>query len=446
MRASALLLCVLVQQQRQLCSGGGSSSASPPAPRSAGGPNNVLRGRYVSVEIAPVECVATNYGARGDGKTDDTKAIQAAFDHCGLAGGGTIVLPAPHTYLIYSVHFTASNQELRIEEGATLLGSDNIKAWEDGKVGSALIVAPKKLPSFPTGLQHIAITGGGTVDGQGLLFWRGRVKNVFRPHTVDFSHVEYGLISGPTFTRNPNHVLELGCDHCELSHIKVLNPPSTGSCEKDLTCSHNTDAVDVHGTPFYIHNVNFTTGDDNVAVHANDTLVEDSYMGTGHGVSIGSMCQESITNLTVRNVSFHGTTAACKVKAHPTDSKTKHTCAGHVWGVTYENLTMKDVQLPIDLEQFYDVKSSKLPSSKVFYERITYRNIHSVGGGDKHGKVVSFTCDNHYDGENNCASLAFENVVFTGLGSASKKAGMLCEHAKGSATGLVGINNCLGSK
>jgi hypothetical protein len=35
----------------------------------------------------------------------------------------------------------------------------------------------------------------------------------------------------------------------------------------------------VHGSPFYIHNVNFTTGDDNVAGHANHTLVEDSYFG-----------------------------------------------------------------------------------------------------------------------------------------------------------------------
>eukprot|EP01045_Picozoa_sp_COSAG04_P000220 COSAG04_NODE_4_length_52282_cov_12.667133_56_plen_108_part_00 len=92
------------------------------------------------------------------------------------------------------------------------------------------------------------------------------------------------MISGPTFTRNPNHVLELGCDNCELSHISVLNPPSTGDCEKKNACSHNTDAVDVHGSecrngrlgpltvaatltrpflrtaPFYIHNVNFTTG------------------------------------------------------------------------------------------------------------------------------------------------------------------------------------------
>jgi hypothetical protein len=52
--------------------------------------------------------------------------------------------------------------------------------------------------------------------------------------------------------------------------------------------------------------VNFTTGDDNVAVHANGTLVEDSYFGSGHGASIGSLCDDWITNVTFRNISFHG--------------------------------------------------------------------------------------------------------------------------------------------
>ena len=55
---------------------------------------------------------------------------------------------------------------------------------------------------------------------------------------------------------------------------------------------HYSEQVDVHGSPFYIHNVNFTTGDDNVAVHANHTLVEDSYFGSGHGTGcyVSKLC------------------------------------------------------------------------------------------------------------------------------------------------------------
>ena len=92
--------------------------------------DKTIRGRHVDVgPIAAVQCNVTTFGAKGDGVTDDTKAIQAAFDHCGGSGGGTVVIPAPKTFLIFSIHFTASNQELHIEEGARLLRSDDVKAW-----------------------------------------------------------------------------------------------------------------------------------------------------------------------------------------------------------------------------------------------------------------------------------------------------------------------------
>lgn len=188
------------------------------------------------------------------------------------------------------------------------LASTDQTGWAAAKErgGTAIITAKNN--------QHIAITGAGTVDGQGLQWWVDMKKpgkeDMFRPHTVDFGNVQHAVLHETLYTNGPNHILELGCDFCELDGVKVLAPPSTGVCEKTNTCSHNTDAVDVHGSPFYIHNVNFTTGDDNVAGHANHTLVEDSYFGSGHGASIGSLCNSYITNFTVRNCSFHGEAAS----------------------------------------------------------------------------------------------------------------------------------------
>ena len=90
--AAALLLLLLLQYLR--CTLPAQASAPSAAHTVDHRPaHTALRGRYVTVEIAPVECVVTNYGAVGDGKTDDTRAIQAAFDHCGLSGGGAVVLP-----------------------------------------------------------------------------------------------------------------------------------------------------------------------------------------------------------------------------------------------------------------------------------------------------------------------------------------------------------------
>ena len=54
----------------------------------------------------------------------DTKAIQAAVDKCAASGGGTVLLEGG-TFLSGTIYLR-SHVTLRIEAGATLLGSTNI--------------------------------------------------------------------------------------------------------------------------------------------------------------------------------------------------------------------------------------------------------------------------------------------------------------------------------
>ena len=61
-------------------------------------------------------------GAKGDGKTLDTAAIQKAIDQCGEAGGGIVRLPSG-TYLSKPI-FLRSNLTLQLDEGAKLLATD----------------------------------------------------------------------------------------------------------------------------------------------------------------------------------------------------------------------------------------------------------------------------------------------------------------------------------
>ena len=107
-------------------------------------------------------------------------------------------------------------------------------------------------------------------------------------------------------------------------------------------------------------------------------------------------------------MTFVGTTSGCKIKAHPK-------CHGHVWDIKYYDIVMHDVQLPINLDQYlprqafnfswsschlihrrlwsryYGIHPEKMkhpPANYVLMEQISYRNITSFGGGDKHKNVV----------------------------------------------------------
>jgi hypothetical protein len=112
---------------------------------------------------------AAKYGARGDGTTMNTAAIQKAID-AAAKKGGTVVFPAG-TYLTGSI-FVKSGVTLKLDKGVTLLGSQDIKDYP---------VLPTRIAgiemSWPAALVNVykqkkaAIVGEGTIDGDGKVFW-----------------------------------------------------------------------------------------------------------------------------------------------------------------------------------------------------------------------------------------------------------------------------------
>ena len=111
-------------------------------------------------------CDVTAYGAKGDGVTKDTHAIQGAIDACAAKGGGTVRL-ASGTFLTGPI-VLKSHITLEVDAGATLLGSQDKADYP--QVQELREPALQPLLSA-TNAEHIVIRGGGTIDGNGKPWW-----------------------------------------------------------------------------------------------------------------------------------------------------------------------------------------------------------------------------------------------------------------------------------
>ena len=118
---------------------------------------------------AGAEFHPSDFGARGDGKTLDTAAIQKTID-AAAKRGGTVVL-AGGTYLSGAV-FLKSGVNLRIEEGATLVGSQRLADYPilETRVAGVEMKWPAALINVYQ--QHdVSLSGKGIADGDGKVWW-----------------------------------------------------------------------------------------------------------------------------------------------------------------------------------------------------------------------------------------------------------------------------------
>lgn len=129
-----------------------------------------LAGLALRAEAAPKVFVANDFGARGDGTTLNTVAIQKAID-AAAAAGGTVTLK-PGIYLTGSL-FLESGVTLNIQEDVTLVGSEQLKDYPmlPTRIAGIEMTWPAALINVRD--QHdVKIIGKGSIDGDGPVWWK----------------------------------------------------------------------------------------------------------------------------------------------------------------------------------------------------------------------------------------------------------------------------------
>jgi polygalacturonase len=153
-----------------------------------------------------------DFGAKGDGKTLDTAALQAAIEDCNRDGGGTVLVPSG-TFVIGTTELK-SNVTLHLAASAILLGSGDGKDYHPISAiplsGDSTLNDGNWALLFAVEARNVTVEGAGTIDGQGQLF-------------NNFGHKETPPPAGISGPQRPYHLLFHRCHNMTLENLSFSN-------------------------------------------------------------------------------------------------------------------------------------------------------------------------------------------------------------------------------
>jgi polygalacturonase len=333
----------------------------------------------------------TDYGVLNDGQVH-TAEMQALIDRIAADGGGVVVVPQG-TFLTGALFFRPGTH-LYLMEDAVLKGSDDISDYpilktriegETCNYFSALINADS--------LDGFTISGRGTIDGNGLRYWRAfwlrrkwnpacTNKDEMRPRLVYVSNSKNVTICGVHLQNSPFWTTHIyNSEYVKLLNLSITSPaapvkaPSTDAIDIDVCrnllvkgcyMSVNDDAIALKGGkgPW---------ADDPAKAQGNggneNIIIEDCVYGFCHGcLTCGS---ESVYdhNIVLRRIQVDQANNLLWLKMRP-DTPQRYEY------ITVEDITgnAKNFLLVKPWTQFYDLKDrADMPMS--YSDHITMRNI-----------------------------------------------------------------------
>jgi alpha-L-rhamnosidase len=347
----------------------------------------LLAGMPADADASHARISIREFGAAGDGKTLNTERIQGAIEQLAAKGGGTLVIPQG-VYLSGAL-FLKPGVNLHLDEGAVLKGSTDKKDYPKMKTRIEGHFE-EWLPALINGdkTDHLRISGGGTLDGNGAPFWKefwARRKanpkttnlDVERPRLALIQNSEDVQISGITFKDSGFWNLHLyRCQNVVVEKARFEVPkgrcPSTDGTDVDSCqnvtirgCSYSVDddCICLKGSkgPFAL--------EDKDSPPVEHIRVSDCTFERGGGVvTLGSEATV-VRDVVVENCKVVGPINLVRLKLRPDTPQ------------RYEDIHFRDITLDstgtiLDGQpwmQFFDLKGQPPPKSVV--RNVTLSNI-----------------------------------------------------------------------
>ncbi|XP_019223377.1 PREDICTED: probable polygalacturonase At3g15720 [Nicotiana attenuata] len=372
----------------------------------------------------------TDYGAIGDGVTDDSQAFQQAWlDVCYDCENPTMNLPSEKLFLLSPIIFQGpcNSPTINIQVLGNITAPQNLTEWVGCENDSWL---------YFTGISGLIINGTGQINGQGATWWNisGSAHKVsgtcHKPTAMHFNFCNDLQLSGLNLVNSSrNHISITFSTRVNISNITITAPED----------SPNTDGIDLSmsTTQVQILNSTFQTGDDCISINTgcSDINITGISCGPGHGISVGSLgfneTFAAVENINVTNCTLQGTQNGVRIK-------TWQGGMGYARFINFENINLTNVRHPIIIDQFYcnGAHNCGIEPNAVQVSNVTYKDIF----GTTPSKIaINLNCSDNCTA---CTNLVFEQINITSV-LPEKQTRAACNNAHGQANSTLPPITCL---
>lgn len=290
---------------------------------------NIAKGKNLRNSIR--EFNVMNYGAVGDGITNDTDAVQRAINEAALAGGGAkVIIPGDKKYMIGTIELK-SHINFHLADNSELIISTK---REDYGVNPAVITARDT--------EGLTISGSGYINGQSLEFmthydeenewwrpkeWRPRMFQLYTCYDLEVKDISFG--NAPLWGLHM-----IGCEQVLVDNIRVNNILDLPNCD-----GINPD----HCRNVEIKNCHIKCGDDAIVIKAtrqtedygpsSNIYVHDCILETqDSAVKIGTETTQDIHDITFERCQVRQCCRGCTIQLRD---------EGSVYNVEFKDINFK---------------------------------------------------------------------------------------------------------